>query len=278
MPPFFFECRYDDGTLQKLLSVLLLALAATRAAAAPPAPEVLQELAPTGKLRVGINYGNPVLATKDRMGHLRGFTVDIAREIGRQSRLPVELVGYDRATEVVASSKEEAWDMAFISVPAAMTGEMAQTPPYIEVEITYLVHTRSRFGNVSDVDSPGVRIVVQERNSSDIFLSTRLMQAVLFRVADEAGALRLLRAGAAEAFASSKNRLAAVADNDSSFRVLEGRFAAIPHALAVPAERKAALAYLTALMEQLKASGFVQRAIDDSRVRGVVVLPAQASK
>ena len=89
MPPFFFECRYDDGTLQKLLSVLLLAFAATRAAAAPPAPEVLQELAPTGKLRVGINYGNPVLATKDRMGHLRGFTVDIAREIGRQSRLPM---------------------------------------------------------------------------------------------------------------------------------------------------------------------------------------------
>jgi len=190
----------------------------------------------------------------------------------------VDLVGYDRATEVVASSKDEAWDMAFISVPAAMTGEMALTPPYIEVEITYLVHTRSRFGNVSDVDSPGVRIVVQERNSSDIFLSTRLMQAVLFRVADEAGALRLLRAGAAEAFASSKNRLAAVADSDSNFRVLEGRFAAIPHALAVPAERKAALAYLTALMEQLKASGFVQRAIDDSRVLGVVVLPAQASK
>ena len=117
---------------------------ATSSAAAPPAPAVLQELAPTGKLRVGINYGNPVLA--------------------------------------------------------------------------------------------------------------------------------------AEAFASSKNRLAAVADNDSNFRVLEGRFAAIPHAVAVPAERKAALAYVTALMEQLKASGFVQRAVDESRVRGVVVLPAQATK
>lgn len=278
MPPFFFGCRYDDGILQRLLAALFLILATTCAAAAPPASEVLQELAPTGKLRIGINYGNPVLATKDRMGHLRGFTVDIAREIGRQSRLPVELVGYDRATEVVASSKEEAWDVAFISVPAAMTGEMALTPPYIEVEITYLVHARSRFRNVSDVDSPGVRIVVQEKNSSDIFLSTRLMSAVLFRVADEAGALRLLRAGAAEAFASSKNRLAAVADNDSNFRVLEGRFSAIQHAVAVPAERKAALAYLTTLMEQLKASGFVQRAVDESGVRGVVVLPGQANK
>ena len=44
------------------------------------------DLAPTGKLRVGINYGNPVLAKKDSTsGDLHGVAVDLARELARRA-------------------------------------------------------------------------------------------------------------------------------------------------------------------------------------------------
>ena len=43
--------------------------------------DVMKELAPTGKLRAGINTGNSVLAQKSASGELGGISVDLAREL-----------------------------------------------------------------------------------------------------------------------------------------------------------------------------------------------------
>jgi polar amino acid transport system substrate-binding protein len=60
------------------------------------------DLAPTGTLRVGINYGNAVLATRDpNTGQLSGVAVDLARELGRRTDLPLELVGFESAGKMV---------------------------------------------------------------------------------------------------------------------------------------------------------------------------------
>jgi polar amino acid transport system substrate-binding protein len=59
-------------------------------------------LAPTGKLRAAINFGNPVLAAKDAAtGEARGVSVDLALELGRRLGVPVVLVSYDAAGKVV---------------------------------------------------------------------------------------------------------------------------------------------------------------------------------
>ena len=275
MPPFFSECRYDGGSLQKLLATLVLSLLAFNAAPADISPVAQRELAPTGKLRAAINYGNPVLATRDRSrGQLRGVAVDISYELARRAGVPIEFVLYSKPADLVAGAKASAWDIAFVSVPAAQTGDIVFTAPYMDVEVTYLVPARSRFQTVGDVDGAGVRVVVQDRNSTDLFLSTRLMQAVLFRTPDEAGALKMLKAGAADAFASSKHRLQSIAESDSDYRVLDGRFAAIAHAVAVPAGHTAALAYLNAFLDDIKTSGLLKRSVDEAGVHGVLVLPA----
>jgi len=53
---------------------------------------VVADLAPTGKLRAAINFGNPVLAAKDvATGEARGVSVDLALELGR--RLGFESIG-----------------------------------------------------------------------------------------------------------------------------------------------------------------------------------------
>jgi len=246
--------------------------AALQASGADLSPDAVHELAPSGTMRVAVAYGSPVLVNRGS-GQLRGVAVDIAHELQRQTGLRLEFVRYDRTPKLLAELQSDACDIAFVSLEVARAARMATTPSYMEIDLTYLVPSRSRFQSVADIDSPGVRVVVQEHNTTDLFLSTRLMQAVLFRVSDEPGALRLLKAGAAEAYASNREQLFTAAESDSGYRVLPDRFSTISHVVAVPSRRLAAAAYLRAFMEELKASGFVERAIRNSGVRGAAVAP-----
>src|SRR6266568_5989716 len=74
----------------------------------PTAPAgAVSDLAPTGKLRAAINFGNPVLASKDpATGEPRGVSVDLSRELAARLGVPVELVAYAAAGRVVERSEE----------------------------------------------------------------------------------------------------------------------------------------------------------------------------
>ena len=155
----------------KLFAVMILLLAAC-ASAPRVSPEARSELAPTGKVRVAINHGNPVLARRDAAsGELRGVTVDLGRELGRRLGVPVELVGYDTIAKLLAGLKAGEWDVGFLAIDPARAGEVIFTAPYMEVEVSYLVPMQSELRSVADVDRAGVRISVQERNAADLFLS-----------------------------------------------------------------------------------------------------------
>jgi polar amino acid transport system substrate-binding protein len=56
--------------------------------------------------------------------------------------------------------------------------------------------------------------------------------------------------------------------------VLEGAYLSSYVAVAVPKGRPSALAYVTAFVEQAKASGSVRRALDSAGLRSSVVAPA----
>ena len=69
-------------------------------------PAARSELAPTGKLRVGINYGNFLLVTKDAAsGEYRGIAVDLGRELGRRLGVPVDLVAFETAGNLADAAK-----------------------------------------------------------------------------------------------------------------------------------------------------------------------------
>ena len=87
--------------------------------------ELLKDLAPTGRVRVGINYGNPVLAKKDPgSGEPRGVAVDLARELGTRIHVPVELVDYDSAEKMFEAVKAGAWDVAFLAIDPGRADEI----------------------------------------------------------------------------------------------------------------------------------------------------------
>src|SRR5512146_3184364 len=132
-----------------------------------PSPEVVRELAATGTLRVAINYGNPVLAQKDKSGQPSGISVDLARELGRWIGVPLSFVPFDGAGKVFASAQANVWDVAFLARDPARATEIAFTAPYVVIEGTYLVPMDSPLRTIQDVDRQGVRVAVGRGSAYD---------------------------------------------------------------------------------------------------------------
>lgn len=96
---------------------------------------IVNELAPTGKLRAAIDYGNPVLAQRDpKTSEARGVTVDLARELSWRLNVPVELIPYDAAGKVTADARTGQWDVAFVALDPKRAEDIAFTSPYMVIE------------------------------------------------------------------------------------------------------------------------------------------------
>ena len=107
-------------------------------------PDVLQDLAPAGVLRAGINFGNPVLAQRDVVtSEACGVSVDLARELGRRLGVTVALVCFDSAGKLFEGVKSDVWEVAFMAIDPARSTEILFTPPYLLIEGTYLVRSDS---------------------------------------------------------------------------------------------------------------------------------------
>ena len=235
-------------------------------------PSVRSQLAPTGKLRVGINYGNPVLAKKDSSsGELRGVAVDLAHELGTQSGLAIEMVAFESAGKMFEAVKTGEWDVAFLAIDPGRADEIDFTAAYIEIEGTYLVPSGSPASTIADVDRKGMRIGVSAKSAYDLFLSRSIQHADLIRAPDPNSAFELIVAGKVDVVAGVRQHLVANAEKLPGSRVLDGRFMAIQQALGIPKGREDAAVYLREFIEDAKASGVVLRAIDKAGVRGVSV-------
>jgi len=78
---------------------------------------VVKELAPNGKLRAAINFGNIVLAQKDPAGgEPRGVSAELARELAKRLGVPIEYVTFDATGKVFDALKAGSWDVAFLAI------------------------------------------------------------------------------------------------------------------------------------------------------------------
>ena len=149
------------------------------------------------------------------------------------------------------------------------------SPPYLQIDATYLVPAASSIRNLADADQPGVRIAVSGQSVEDIVLSRMLKRAELRRVETVGAGFDLLRAGNADVLATPRPTALRFAAQLPGSRVLEDRFHATFGAMAVPKGQTERLAYINEFIEEAKASGLVQRAIEHAGLRGVVqVAPA----
>lgn len=233
------------------------------------------DLVRAGKVRVGLGVVAPHWATKDpATGELRGVAVDLARAFA--TRLGVEFVPveYPSPPLVLDGLKTGAWDVGFLGVDPARAAVVDFAPAHMQVDATFLVPPGSSIRNMADVDQPGVRIAVALKSVEDTVLSRMLKRAELHRAETSAAGFDLLRAGKADAFANPRPSVLRFSTQLPGSRVLEDNFHSTFGAMAVPKGQAGRLAYISEFIEEAKASGLVQRAIERAGVHGVQVAPA----
>ncbi len=239
-----------------------------------PTPEARQALTPTGKLRVGLQLGNPLNVIRDSASReMKGVAFDLGNELARRLGVPFEPVLYPSVGAVLDAGKSGAWDVAFVGFSPARAKEWEFTALHLEVEFGYLVPGGSAISTMADVDRPGIRVAVQEKSGPDAFFSRTLKNVVMIRASSNPGALEALKSGGADVMGSLKPILFEMSNQLPGSRVLDGRPGIDPHAMAMPKGRDLGLAYARQFIEDAKSEGLVKAAIERAGLRGVIVAP-----
>jgi polar amino acid transport system substrate-binding protein len=238
-------------------------------------PATLRELAPGGRLRAAINFGNPVLAKRDpATGSPRGVSVELAQILAQQLGVPLDLVAYDAAGKVTEAAGSGAWDIAFLAIDPLRANDIAFTPPYVLIEGTYMVRMDSPLRRIEEVDRQGLRILVGRGSAYDLYLTRVIKNATLVRVASSALAITDFAAGSHDVAAGVRQPLVDFAQKNPGFRVMDGRFMAIEQAMGTPQGRPQASAYLKRFIEEMKSSGLIARVLKETGEHDAIVAPA----
>jgi polar amino acid transport system substrate-binding protein len=232
------------------------------------------ELAPSGKLRVGINHSNFLLVNPGSPhGAPKGIAPDLALELGKRLGVPVEFVSFDGAGKTADAIRDAAVDAGFIASEAERASVIEFSSAYLELPATYLVPPGSPLRSLSEVDRPGVRIAISGRSAYDLYLTRTLKNAQLVRAEGIPASAKLFVDQKLDALAGLKPGLLSEAQKLPGSRLLDGHFTAVQQSIGVPKKRAAGAKYLREFVEDAKRSGLVAQLVEKHGVKGVNVAP-----
>jgi polar amino acid transport system substrate-binding protein len=237
--------------------------------------ELLQKIAPTGKLRASINLGNPILANTDPVsGKPFGVSIDLAHAYAKKLGLELELVVFDSAGKSVEAVTKEEADMGFFAIDPLRGEGIAFTAAYVLIEGAYLVKEDSPIQENSEVDTQGIRVVVGKGSAYDLFLSREIKSAEIVRAPTSPTVVDVFLTGAYEVAAGVRQQLESDATKKVGLRILPGRFMVIQQAMGLPKSRgEEASRLLSAFVEEMKASGFIAESLKRHSIFGASVAP-----
>lgn len=238
-------------------------------------PGVVASFAPQGRLRASINVGNPILANLGSDGLPFGVSVDLAREFARRLNVELELKVFDSAGKSVEAVTQEEADIGFFAVDPLRGEGISFTAPYVLIEGAYLVRDASPLRDNAEVDQPGICVAVGKGSAYDLFLTRELKSATIYRALTSPAVVDTFLEQGLEVAAGVKQQLQADALRVPGLRILPGRFMVIQQAMGVPRSRSDGPASaLRQFVEEMKASGFVQEALERHRIQGASVAKA----
>ena len=233
------------------------------------------DLAPTDTLRAVYLASNPAQAVRDpASGEIRGASADLARELARRRNMPLALVpSPSPATVIDAVAKGEA-DIGFVAFAPERVGTVEFSQVYMLVQQSFVVADNSPIRAIADIDKPGRRISGGKGDSITLYLARNLKQATLIETDNTpADAKRRLAAGEIDAFGANRQRLTTLLKDLPGYRQLPDSLFGVPQTIVVAKGKPEALAAVNAFIDDVRASGLLQGAIDKSGVIGLEVAP-----
>jgi polar amino acid transport system substrate-binding protein len=123
------------------------------------------------------------------------------------------------------------------------------------------------------VDRSGVRIAAVRNHASTNELIRQLKHADLVYAETPDLTFELLRKGAADVMASTRLVLLPFSEQLSGARVLDDHYGAQMNRMVIPKGKAGWLAYVNEFVEDAKATGLVQNAVENGGTHGVTVAP-----
>ena len=236
--------------------------------------ELLNEIAPTGKLRVAIaisTAGGAFWSNKTDSGGYTGVPVDLGKETAAQLGVPVEYVAYDNSGQITDAVPKKTWDVAFLPKDPVREAQMSFGPIYDVADATYIVKAGSTITNFQTLDQPGVKVAAEYNTTTMRGARAHLKNArvIEYQTFDEI--FELLKNGEIDAFALSRDQLNKMALKIRGTRVIEETFKKTVTAVAVPLNHPQSLAFVTKFMTDATANGVLRKAYDNNGLKDVPI-------
>lgn len=241
--------------------------------------DAIRQLAPSGIVRVAIAVGpapSALYAVKDAGGTARGVAVDLGTALARKIGKPVQFVEYLASGAITNDADKGVWDVTFMPVDAERAKRVSFGAAYHVLNSTYLVTDKAPVKTIADTNKPDVRIAIVDGTATSRAAMAASRNATFVVIGGVDEGVTLLKDGKADAIALSRESLSGLVDKLPGSRILDGGFLNSYTAAAVPNGKPEALTYLTAFVEEMKASGAVRKSFDDIGLKTAVVAPPGA--
>jgi polar amino acid transport system substrate-binding protein len=249
--------------------LLIATLSIVHMTFASPPTQVVSQLAPSGKLRAGVNLRNTLFTSKDQQGHLTGLSIDLMQELANRLGVPLELVVFETPGQVADSVNLKKWDLAILAIEQTRAKTISFSTGLTKIEASYMVHKASAFQSAQDVDQAGVRISAPEKAGYELYLTQHLQKAELVRTKDFSDSYEIFNQSKVEAVAGLTPMLIEAMPMMPQGRIIKGGFMTINHGFAMPHGQSEAQAYVNAFAQEMTASGFIKRSIEKHGVKGI---------
>jgi polar amino acid transport system substrate-binding protein len=245
-----------------LLIALLVGLPSFAFGQAAPSSEI----APSGKLRVGM-----IAITV-----LGGVAEPVAEFVGQNLGVAIEPVMYSSPDDYQQSFGRGEWDIAIGPRVLASADKANVTDDMWVISLIYVAAPGKEFPDVASVDKAGVKIGTIRGAPSERVLTREIKAAEIVRIplspAIAADAAELLRSGKADVFGADSGVGYPAAEALPGATIVPGAFARVRVAAALPKGLSAeAQSRLAALLDEAKKAGVVQQAINAKGLKGVNV-------
>ncbi len=237
---------------------------------------VMAQLAPTGKLRVAIAVApspSAQFAIKDGDG-FKGVAVTLGNALAKKLGVPAEIVAHDASGEIQNSAADNKWDVAFLPVDEERKKFVDFGNAYHLLQSTFLVAPGSKVKSVKDADTKGLGIGGVANTATFRAAIKATPNATHIEFAKVDAAVAAMQERKIEAIALSRESLGGLVGKIAGSRILDDAFLNSSTAVCMPKGKSAALAYVSAFIEEAKASGLVRQALDEMGLKSSVVAPA----
>ena len=259
-----------SAVIRRLVAIIGLVFAFGAAYAAPA------DVAPTGVLRATFLGSNPVQGRVNaQTGEITGVVADLVKELARRLGVPYEIYPAANAADIVARLNAGKSDIGFIAFDAQRGREVDFSASYALMYNALVVRADAPIKLTAEADRPGLTVAAVRGQTQQIVLSANIKQArmlVLEKKPNQAELEGMFESRQFDVYGANRHDAeTTAAASGGKLRALPDNFLVVEQAIVTSKGETKKIAELNRFVEDVRANGFVQQALDRTRILGLAV-------